>query len=70
MNHYDPDTGIKIEPIEISKDLLSLFNRILDQNEMILRSNEKMLELLGTPRFLYHNKFDSSVAEKLREQFR
>lgn len=54
MNHYDPETGIKIEPIEINKDLLSLFNRILDQNEMILRSNEKMLEALGAPRFLYH----------------
>ena len=63
MNHYDPDTGILTKHVEI--DILSLFKCILDQNEMILKSNEKMIEVLGAPRFLYHNKLGLDLAEEL-----
>lgn len=64
MNHYDPETGIKIEPID--KDVLTLFHFIIKQNEMILRLNQEMLQALGAPRFLYHQ----PDMEEIRKHFK
>lgn len=69
MNHYDPDTGIKVEPIEINKDLLALLYRIIEQNERILQLNGRMLELLGMPRFNYPHVPDEMMKEVLKRQF-
>ncbi len=64
MNHYDPDTGIKIEPI--SNDVLDLFNRILAQNERILQLNERVLEVFGMPRSHYDSMSNKTKEDLLR----
>ena len=64
MNHYDPETGIKIESID--KDVLTLFHLIIKQNEMILRLNEEILQAFAVPRFL-HRQPDM---EEIRKHFK
>jgi len=39
--------------IPIDKDLLALLYRIIEQNEKILKLNERILEVLEPPKFLY-----------------
>ena len=58
--------GVKIEKIEPNKELMEFTRKILEQNAVILRMNEQLLERLNTP--ILYTDFGKKDLRDLNEQ--